>query len=238
MELLCREIESSTGIRLKTTPQWLINEERLEEQLETGNGRGSAIVITVGNEAEALKICAKGLRFGGAPKVVEKYWEAGPSSVYMTCSGIGHDRLGGCRERPAQCVICAGAHKSENHKCGVTGCITKKGKICIHVVPKCANCGGNHQATAFRCPARQKAQALSWKNRTKKSQDSGEKETSVESHENREEGETSVGDYEDREATPNEMELDINTNWAGSLEEESPDPSSIEEGGPENVGKW
>ena len=30
MELLYWEIESSTGIKLKTTPRWLINEERLE----------------------------------------------------------------------------------------------------------------------------------------------------------------------------------------------------------------
>ncbi len=69
MELHYREIESSTGIRLKTTPRWLINEERLEERLKSENGRGSAIVITFGNEAGALKLCAKGIRFGGAPKV-------------------------------------------------------------------------------------------------------------------------------------------------------------------------
>ena len=60
----------------------------------------------------------------------------------------------------AQCVIYAGAHKSENYKCGITGCATKRRKICIHVVLKYANCGGNHQATVFRCPARQKAQAI------------------------------------------------------------------------------
>ncbi len=54
----------------------------------------------------------------------------------ITCSGIGHGRLGGCGERPAQCVICAGAHKSENYKCGITGCATKRRKICIHVVLK------------------------------------------------------------------------------------------------------
>lgn len=66
-----------------------------------GNGRRSAIVITVGNEAETLNLCAKRLRFGRAPKVVEKYWKAGLSSVYMTCLGIGHDQCGECKERPA-----------------------------------------------------------------------------------------------------------------------------------------
>lgn len=226
MELLCREIESSTGIKLKTTPRWLINEARLEERLESGDGRGSAIVITVGNEAEASKLCAKGLRFGGAPKVVEKYWEAGPSSVCMTCSGIGHDRLGGCGDRTVQCAICAGAHKSENHKCGVTGCTAKKGKICVHVVPKCANCGGNHQATAFRCPARRKAQSEAWKGKAKKASDIEEQPTANMAN-------------EESQATPKpvEMELDIETNWAKSPEAPSSDLSSIGDNEHEDVQK-
>ena len=232
MELLCREIESSTGIKLKTMPRWLISEARLEERLEAGNGKGSAIVITVGSEVEASRLCAKGLRFGGAPKVVEKYWEAGPSSVCMTCSGIGHDRLGGCNERPEQCVICAGAHKTENHACGVTGCGVKKGKICIHVVPRCANCGGNHQATAFRCPARQKAQALAWRNKAKKAQEENPGQTD----ERLDDRETSAESQGDREVTPKpvDMELDTPTDWAASPGQSS-ELSSIEDNMPENA---
>lgn len=75
MELLCREIESSTGIQLKTLPRWLANEAQLE-RLESGNGRESGIVITVGNSMEASRLSSKVLRFGGALKVVKKYWEA------------------------------------------------------------------------------------------------------------------------------------------------------------------
>lgn len=122
----------------------MISKAQLEECLEAGNRKGSAIVITIGNKVEASKLCAKRLRFGGTLKVVEKYWKAGPSSVYMTSSSIGHDQLGGCKERPEQCVICAGANKTENHTCGVTGCGLKKGKMCIYVVSRCANCGSNH----------------------------------------------------------------------------------------------
>lgn len=133
MELLRREIESSTGIELKTQPRWLISEARLEERLESGSERGSAIVITVGNSSEASKLCSKGLRFGGALKVVEKYWEAGTGSVCMSCAGVGHERLGECGDRAVQCVICAGDHKVENHRCGVNGCMVKTGKICTHV---------------------------------------------------------------------------------------------------------
>ena len=81
MELLKREVESATGIRLKAIPRWLISESRLKEQQELNNKRGSAIVITVSGESEAKKLCASGLRFGGIVKMVEKYWESGPSSV-------------------------------------------------------------------------------------------------------------------------------------------------------------
>lgn len=37
MELLKREVESSTGIKLKTVPRWLIHESRLRERLESGS---------------------------------------------------------------------------------------------------------------------------------------------------------------------------------------------------------
>ena len=168
MELLCREIESSTGIQLKTIPRWLISESRLEKRLDSDTGRGSAIVITVGTSEEAAKLCSKGLRFGEALKVVEKYWEARPGSVCLSCAGLGHDCLGECGDRAVQCVICAGAHKVEDYRCGVTGCTVKMGKICTHVTPKCANCGAKHQATAFKCQARLKAQAEAWREKSKK----------------------------------------------------------------------
>ena len=206
MELLRREIELSTGIQLKTLPRWLINETRPEERLESGSRRGSAIVITVGNSAEASKLCSKGLRFGGALKVVGKYWEAGPGSVCMSCPGVGHNRLGECRDRAIQCVICVGAHKAENHRCGVTGCTIKMGKICTQVTPKCANCEGNHQATAFKCPARLKAQAEAWKEKAKKPQAKDKQPATFTALE------------KEAEAESSEMEVNISlTLWAKSL---------------------
>ena len=84
MKILCREIESSTEIQLKTLPRLLINETQLEERLESVNGRRSAIVIALGNSVEASKLYFKGLRFGGALEVVEKYWEAVPGLVLAT----------------------------------------------------------------------------------------------------------------------------------------------------------
>lgn len=37
MDLLKRDVESSTGITLKAVSRWLINEERLKEQQEAHN---------------------------------------------------------------------------------------------------------------------------------------------------------------------------------------------------------
>ena len=148
MELLKREVESATGIQLKTMPRWLISKSRLKEQQEFSNKCGSAIVITVSGEGEAKKLCASGLRFGGTVKVVEKYWESGPSSVFMTCCGIGHERMGKCGDRTPKYVICAGPQKVEDHQCGVTGCHKGKGKVCVHVMVLCANCGEGHSANS------------------------------------------------------------------------------------------
>ena len=54
----------------------MINKTRLKERLESENKRRSAIVIMVSNSEEALLLCSKELRFEGAIKVMEKYWEA------------------------------------------------------------------------------------------------------------------------------------------------------------------
>ncbi len=168
LELLKREVESSTGIQLKTMPRWLISEDRLKEQQEKGSKRGSAIVLTVSNEIEAKRLLANGLRFGGTVKKVEKYWEAGPGSVCMRCCGIGHERQGSCGDRPERCVMCAGAHPASEHQCGVNGCNKGKGKLCIHVVARCANCQGSHPANSGRCTIRQKAQIEARKNKAAK----------------------------------------------------------------------
>ncbi len=49
MKVVCREIESLTGIQFETVICWLISESRLEKRLESRNRRGSAVVITIRN---------------------------------------------------------------------------------------------------------------------------------------------------------------------------------------------
>ncbi len=157
IELFKREVELSTRIQLKTIPRWLIHESRLKEGQESGYYCSSFIIITVVSSSEATHLCAKGLRFGGTFKVVERYWEAGPRSICPICCEIGYDWLGKCGERPAKCTICAGPHKLEEHKCGVKDCETSFGKIYSYVTTVCAKCKDAHQAILGKCPVMQRA---------------------------------------------------------------------------------
>ncbi len=93
MELWKRMVELSTRIQLKTTPCWVIHESRLREKQQSGNYRGSSIVITVANNFDVSYLFAREFRFGGTLKVIERYWKAGPGAVCLVCYGIGHDCL-------------------------------------------------------------------------------------------------------------------------------------------------
>ena len=115
LELLRREVESSTGILLKTMPRGLINEDRLKEQQDKGNKQRSAIVITVSNKIKAKRLIANGLQFREVIKKVERYWDTGPGSVCMKCCGNGHERQSSYGDRPEKCIMCAGAHPASKH---------------------------------------------------------------------------------------------------------------------------
>lgn len=154
MELLKIEVESSTGVQLKTIPRWLIYEDRLRKKQELGNYRGLSIVITVANNSDAIYLCAKRQRFRGALKLVERYWEAGEGSVCLICYGISHEWLGRCGERLSQYTICVGPYSIEEHRCGVNGCEVGFGKIFSHVTALCINYRGGHQITSAKCSTR------------------------------------------------------------------------------------
>lgn len=52
------------------------------------------------------------------------------------------------RDQVPKYVIYAGPHKIKDHQYGVTSCNKKRGKLCAHVVVKCANCRGGHPRTS------------------------------------------------------------------------------------------
>ena len=141
--------------------------------------------------------------------MVEKYWDAGPGSICMTCCGIEHQRMGSCGGQPQKCIICAGLHKIKDHQCGVAGCQKVKAKICIHVTPKCANCIGAHAANFQHCTLRHKAEINAKKEKKTKEIQKEKKPASNTGNK--------VGE-EKREASP-QLDTDIELegeNWAPS----------------------
>ena len=74
----------------------------------------------------------------------------------MKYCGIGHEKIRSYRDKSLKYVIYTGSYKVENHSCGVTGCNKGKGKICVHITAKCANCGKTHTANFPRCVSRHK----------------------------------------------------------------------------------
>lgn len=136
----------------------LISEKWSEKHLEAGIGRRSAIVIIVSTSKKIAKLCSNGFRLRRALKVVEKYWKAGPNSIYLSFARVGHDCLGKYWDKALQCVICISTHKVENYYCSVTSCTVKMGKICTNVILKYANCRAQYQAIAFRYSDRLKVQ--------------------------------------------------------------------------------
>lgn len=92
-----------------------------------------AIVIIVANISDIIYLYAKNLRFGGALKVVEKYWEAGSGSICLICYDIGNNCPENYGDRPAKCSLYAKLHKLEEHKCGMRGYRARWDKICAGI---------------------------------------------------------------------------------------------------------
>lgn len=101
---------------------------------------------------------ASGLHFSEQIKIVEKYWESRPSSIYITCCGISPKQIEKRGKRQPRYIICASLHKIDEHYYRVNGCNKGTKKICAYVVVKCANCGGSYPANSNRCMSRQKAE--------------------------------------------------------------------------------
>ncbi|MCJ1360618.1 MAG: hypothetical protein MMC33_010626, partial [Icmadophila ericetorum] len=163
MLMMRREIQSSTGMTLKRDPAWILSERTLQGRYQAGLQSTASVKLWMGSKEDAQLLCSRGLRFGMHVKAVKPWHETGPGTVCLDCCGIGHGVPGRCPGTMEKCTICAKDHKTKDHGCNVSGCKAARGEGCPHTTIKCANCGEKHQATAQRCQARRKAEALFWK---------------------------------------------------------------------------
>jgi len=64
------------------------------------------------------------------------------------CGQWGHSEFR-CQCSVATCTICAGSHRTEEHRCEVVTC-GRVGKVYPHTEIKCPICGGGHPAQDAR----------------------------------------------------------------------------------------
>ena len=76
------------------------------------------------------------------------------------CRQWGHSKFQ-CQQAATTCTICAGTHRTEDHRCKVVT-YGKVGKVCPHTEMKCPNCGGGHPAQDARCRAKSATIEIAW----------------------------------------------------------------------------
>lgn len=62
-----------------------------------------------------------------------------------------------CKNWAAKCIICTRPHKVDKHQYGVINCVKGSGKVCAHVIIKCANSGDSQMANFLHYILRRKA---------------------------------------------------------------------------------
>ena len=91
-----------------------------------------------------------GNKFRALPYIVNK-----ADTLCGMCERWGQSEFR-CQRGAATCTICAGRHRTEEHRCEVATC-DQVGKVCLHTEMKCPNYGGRHPAQDAGCQAKKAA---------------------------------------------------------------------------------
>ena len=98
-----------------------------------------AISIIVKKKSKAKHLCAFRLQLKRNIRIVERYLEAKPSSVCVTCCGIRYKKMGSCKKKSFQYIICYVTYMVKQHCCNIADCNKDKRKTCAHMTTKYAN---------------------------------------------------------------------------------------------------
>jgi len=114
----------------------------------------ASVIFKVPGKVAAQKLLVEmwvaGNKFRALPYIPSK-----ADSLCGMCGQWGHSEFR-CQRGSATCTICAGSHRTEEHRCEVATC-GKVGKVCPHMEMKCPNCRGRHPAQDARCRAKRAA---------------------------------------------------------------------------------
>jgi hypothetical protein len=131
---------------MKWMRAWKHNEE-LWKRGALPRGRAS-VIFKVPNKAAGLGLL-KEIWVAGNRFQAEIYVPSKADSICSICSMWGHSEFR-CYSRMPACGICAGGHRTAEHRCDVVTC-GRQGRACEHTTIKCPNCGEVHLAQDRRC---------------------------------------------------------------------------------------
>jgi len=115
----------------------------------------ATVIFSVRDLNQAKQLMA-GMRVAGQKCVAAPFIQEGTDSQCAKCCEWGHSEFRCNRNRG----LCAEDHITAKHKCPVKDCRAIQGRICQHIILKCAACKvDGHPATAHGCPARKEAKA-------------------------------------------------------------------------------
>jgi hypothetical protein len=142
MELVIDEIKTfNKGLQPIGKPYWLSSADK------RANQRAGSIVVAFATADEASRAIRHRLFIAGISVRVEKFYATAPTTQCGKCQAFGHiDTY--CKRNKPKCKLCGEGHVTQQHACNT--CNTKGAK-CVHLVPSCANCKGNHTADDRIC---------------------------------------------------------------------------------------
>jgi hypothetical protein len=130
--------------------RWMKSWRNYEEQWRNGTlPRGRASVIFKVPNKTAGRGLLKEIWVAGNRFQAEIFVPSKADSLCSICNMWGHSEFR-CHSRKPACGICAGEHRTTEHKCEVATC-SARARTCEHTKVKCPNCGEAHQVQDRRC---------------------------------------------------------------------------------------
>jgi hypothetical protein len=153
------EAENSGVVIPPFSMKWMRAWRIYEEQWQRGTlprGRAS-VIFKVPNKAAGRGL-VKEIWVAGNRFQAEIFVPSKADTLCTICSRWGHSEFR-CHSRQPACGICAGNHRTTEHRCEVATC-GAQAKACGHTTAKCPNCGQQHQVQDRRCGAKMQAMGI------------------------------------------------------------------------------
>jgi hypothetical protein len=153
------EAENSGVVIPPFSMKWMRAWRIYEEQWQRGTlprGRAS-VIFKVPNKAAGRGL-VKEIWVAGNRFQAEIFVPSKADTLCAICSRWGHSEFR-CHGRKPACGICAGGHRTAEHRCEVATC-KAQARACEHAAAKCINCGEAHQVQDRRCMAKMMAMGI------------------------------------------------------------------------------